>query len=297
MTGHIALTAPGIRVVIMPARGGKIAELSDLERGRDWLTSPAGTLDGPLRPGTAFTDGDMCGWDEMFPTIVACRYPGPCLGPAPELPDHGELWSAAWQVTQTGQRSVLLTVTGAALPYRFARRATVGPSSLRLDYRVQATGCEPLDALWAAHPQFRSEPGTRVVLPAGVDRVIDVTDRARPAPIRWLADGGRVADLPHGSGRKLYLDPGTRVGWAALADPGGARLELSWDPALVPYFGIWLDHQQYSREPCVCLEPATGFYDDLDVAAAGGHVMRLLPGQSARWSVRVTLSQDSGTPG
>jgi len=70
--------------------GAKLVSLVHKPAAHDWLLGPA---DRPFRPvpyGASFVDQDMSGWDEMFPTIEACPYPGegPYAGAA--LPDHGE---------------------------------------------------------------------------------------------------------------------------------------------------------------------------------------------------------------
>lgn len=289
----VVLTAAGIRVTCVPGRGGKLTSINDLDRDREWLVPPGGPLDGPVPPGLPFTDGDMCGWDEMVPTIIPCRYPGPGQ-PDLQLPDHGELWTLPWPVTQRDDRSLTLAVVGRVLPYRLERQATVTPSSLLLDYRLDAAGDEPLQLLWAAHPQFRCRSGTRIVMPAHVRAALDVTDPRRPQRIAWPGQGtDQVDKLPRGTGRKLVLDPGTQASWVSLVDPDGTALRLSWDCAQVPYLGLWLDHLRFSPTPCVVLEPTTGFYDDLALASASGRVMSLRPGQPIRWSLRVSLGTRS----
>ena len=291
--GAVRLSTPGIDVVLDAERGGRIVNLTDVVRDREWLVQPARTLADPAEPGTAFTDGDMSGWDEMFPTVLPCHYPTHRPDdPEVELPDHGELWTARWQVTERGDRSVVMTAQGDALPYRFTRRATVERSRLLLTYRVDVTGAVPLIALWAAHPQFRCEPGTRIILPKDVRTVLDVSDPAHPVRTPWPgALDGRVSALPATTGRKLYLEPDAAPRWARLVDPCGAALDLSWDGEPVSYLGLWLDHRRYSHEACVCLEPSTGFYDDLSLAAAQGRAMLVAPGAPARWSLLVRLDQ------
>lgn len=63
--------------VVVPEMGAKLVSLADKRSGLEWLAGPA---DRPFRPvpyGADFVQQDMSGWDEMFPTIVACAYPAP----------------------------------------------------------------------------------------------------------------------------------------------------------------------------------------------------------------------------
>ncbi|MBK8794940.1 MAG: hypothetical protein IPM07_00345 [Anaerolineales bacterium] len=72
-----ALESAQLRVVTIPALGAKVVSLLDKRSGREWLAGPG---DRPLRAiayGASFQEQDVSGWDEMFPTIVACAYPGP----------------------------------------------------------------------------------------------------------------------------------------------------------------------------------------------------------------------------
>ena len=67
-----------------------------------------GRLVRPAAYGATFVEQDMAGWDEMFPTILACAYPGPGPHHGAALPDHGEAWSLPWEVTQTAGEALML---------------------------------------------------------------------------------------------------------------------------------------------------------------------------------------------
>lgn len=79
-----------IRVELVPQLGGKLVSMIYKPTGKQWL------LDSGTRPleqpefGATFTDWDMSGWDECFPTIIACPSG---VDDHILLPDHGELWS------------------------------------------------------------------------------------------------------------------------------------------------------------------------------------------------------------
>lgn len=290
--GSIQVGSAAVSVTILPARGGKIASLLDKQSGREWLVQPARPLLEPLRYGSSFVAGDMCGWDEMLPTIIACRYPSADRIRRVHLPDHGELWACEWHVLERTSDSVLMAVEGRVLAYRLVRRITVTDATMRLDYRL--TTAEPLWLLWAAHPQFVCMRDTRIALPQQVHELLDVTVPDNPVQCSWPADSPDHPNaLPRGEGRKLYVAPDTSVDWAALVDNDYCWLRLSWDVRRVPYLGVWLDNHAYAGEPVVALEPSTGYYDDLERAHRMGKVPLIDPAGEFRWSIEATVASGS----
>jgi galactose mutarotase-like enzyme len=288
----VALRNRDLEVVVLPRRGAKIASLRHRPSGREWLEQPVGDLRDAPAYGSAFTDADMFGWDEMLPTITGSSYPDGKLRGA-VLPDHGEVWASPWETSTAGETMVCSTA-GRALPYRVRRTMCLEDARLQLEYELSTTGSEPLWLLWAAHPQFAVDGHrTRIVLPAEVRQLLDVWPSIEPRPVQWPSPGIESASgLPTGASRKLYALPDARIGTAGLVDADGPWLRLSWQPALVPYLGIWLDNGAYARHPVIALEPATGFYDDLARAVSNQRVSRVRPEQALRWSLEVSLGMD-----
>jgi galactose mutarotase-like enzyme len=270
----LRLASSELSVVVLPGHGAKIASVLQLSAGREWLAQPAGDLPAP-RYGASFVDAEMCGWDELLPTIDACVSPE--TGAA--LPDHGEVWALPWRIEDEGPDRLTTSVEGIALPYRLRRTLVAAGPSLRIAYELSAAS--RLSLLWAAHPQFAARPGTTVHLAAG--EVIE-TYPGPVATVPWSP--AAVTDLPRGTSRKLYVTPEVRAGSAELRDPDGTSLRLAWD---VPYVGIWLDHAQFAREPVVAIEPTTGFYDALDRASAAGRVSVVEPGRPLEWTLELTV--------
>ena len=272
-----------IAVTVVPRRGGKIASILDLTNGREWLEQPAGDYGPAPVYGGNFTAADVSGWDEMVPTIVSCEYEGV------SLPDHGEVWSGEWDV-ESGGGALVCRSAGRALPYSLTRKMAVEGPKLILDYSLANIGDEPLQLLWAAHPLFTvSDSGTSVVLPSDVDQIIDVL-ATPPRPEPWPNSSFEgVARMPPKSGRKFYVQPERRIRWAALLDGDRRWLRMAWDPEVVPYLGVWLDNCAYTRRPAIALEPSTGYYDDLSVAARLGRVSSVQAAQFLTWTVQVEV--------
>jgi galactose mutarotase-like enzyme len=285
----VALRSDDLEVVVLPRRGAKIASLRHRALRREWLEQPAGDLDHPPAYGSAFADADMFGWDEMLPTIDASSYPDGEHRGVP-LPDHGEVWALPWETRPAGETLVCST-GGRALPYRVTRTMRVQDARLQLEYELSATGTAPLWLLWAAHPQFAADTrSTRIVLPADVRQLLNVWPSLEPERVEWPSpELESTPGLPGGAGRKFYALPDAKIGSAGLIDADGSWLRLTWDPALVPYLGIWVDNGAYARHPVIALEPATGFYDDLARAVSNHRVPQVHPQRPLRWSLEVSL--------
>ncbi len=293
-----------IRVVTTPGIGAKIVSIVDKQADYEWLVAPANRAFQPLAYGTSFVAQDMSGWDEMLPTIDTCPYPVPGLFAGTALPDHGEIWALPWDTVALQPDAVALAVTGRGLPYQLTRTMrAITASVVRLEYEVRSTGSETLALLWAAHPQFTADAGTRIVLPPEVQTVYNVlqtdswgapgscyawpqalTRRGEPFALDHLSD-------PHRPGyRKFYVLPDQPVSCAALVQSSGMHwLRLSWDSGQIPYLGIWIDECSFNSVSTIALEPSTGFYDSLLRAWENQRVMRLSPDSCLCWYVDIEL--------
>lgn len=286
---EVTLVTDGIEVEIRPGLGGKISRLLDRRRGREWLVPTPGDAT-RAAPGSSFVESPLCGWDEMLPTILPCYYPAGDDRAGILLGDHGDAWTAGWDVTGQDERQAAMHADLTNLPLRLERLARVSGSTLRLDYTLSATGEETVLALWAAHPLFACMDQTRVVLPQEVREVLDVIEVRNQRPVAWPNGLDRVAGMPDGAGRKLYVPPTQRVASASLVDEDGSSLSMSWDPQRCPYLGLWLDNGYLSDGPMAALEPAIAFCDELALAAELGRTAEVRPGAPVTWWLEVSLA-------
>lgn len=294
-----------VRVVVAPDLGAKIVSLFDKRAECEWLVGPGARTLKKVEYGAEFVSQDMSGWDEMFPTIVACNYPAPGEGFGISLPDHGEVWPLTWAPEPAGRNEIRFSVTGRALQYRLWRTLSFSaPDILQLDYQVENLSQEAMPYLWSAHPQFESGGDLEIVLPRQVKEVCSTISaewgwgdpETRFAWPEALNLQGKKVPInlvgPRNlkSARKFFVLPDSPVSWAGLVRrPGQEWLRLEWDPGLVPYLGIWVDEGRISHESVVALEPMTGFYDSLAIAWEKELVSVLEPGATQTWSLSVAL--------
>ena len=313
VSGHpaIALRGEELEIVVVPAIGMKLTNLRR-RRGREWLWRSDQIPLALPRPEASFVEtADSGGWDECFPTVAPSPIPGAPAG-TPDLPDHGELWSAAWSSSVYEHADgVTLTATagGRLLPYEFQRDITLDPRepALRLRYRARNTGAAPFPWIWSAHPLFNVQPGTTLEVPtmrqARLDAVHGLAGPSRGDIVSWPdafggADGRFVMPAQGGWAVKLFGDVGT-AGRAVLTDPRrGERLELIVPPEQVPQVGVWINNRGWAppgRTPYfnLAVEPAIGAPDTLDDAVRDwGTAQMLAPGEERSWSVEVRLLEE-----
>jgi len=303
------LSTPELSVTTVPELGAKIVSLVDRRTGSEWLIGPAaGRKVGRVAYGGIWQEQNMAGWDEMFPTIIACKYPGAGPRHGTELPDHGEAWTLPWQeieADETGRHGLTLELQGRALRYRLRRTLDLpGSASLRMRYQLDNLEPEPLPYLWAAHPQFLCGAAGQVIFPAQVSEVINTI----PAEWGWGPPETRFAwrqalgldgepvrlDLTGPPtlkrGRKLFALPEAKPSWAAvLRQASGDWVRFEWDPQELPYLGLWVDEGAVNQQTVAAPEPMTAWYDDLELAFGKGKAQTVAPGGTHTWTLIVRL--------
>lgn len=306
----ISLRSAALEIIVVPSIGMKLTNLRR-PRGREWLWRSDQIPLALPAPGASYVEtADSGGWDECFPTVGACPLPGAPAG-APELPDHGELWSAAWSsAVHDGPEGTTLvsTAQGTRLPYAFTREITLDRQApvARFRYRLRHLGDAPFPWLWSSHPLLNVQAGTRLEVPGltqvKLDAVHGRADLARGDVVSWPgAIGGRNDAFVFGEdgawATKLFGDAGPE-GRMTLVDPRrGERLEMRVDPTEVPQVGIWINCAGWAppgRRPYynLALEPCIGAPDRLDDAVRDWRAApELLPGEERRWSMEVRLPE------
>ena len=282
-----------------------MSSLKSASTDREFLLQPP---DRPYRAaayGANFADYDTSGFDECCPTVSECKYPkGEFAGAT--MPDHGDLWSTAWQC-DIGDDELFFEAQGRSLPYVFRKYARLESDAIVLRYEIASTGSKEFAFLWSAHPLLAVQPGCRIVLPNEVSRVLVNWSREERLgkcgdscgwPVARTKDGDEVdlAELTTVNARtadKLFTSR-LSSGECALYYPyTDEALVFRVDPVLVPYLGIWIcqggwpspDHGHFT----VALEPCTGRPDSLREAINMGEGDALQPGQKKRWELRLEV--------
>ena len=302
--GHAELSAGGSRVVLIPELGGKIASLEIA--GRQWLWINASI---PFRtpvPGSSYIQhADSGGYDECFPTVAPCTLPASAGAFAGvDLQDHGELWSqrptVELQTRSDGQQATMVW-TGVKMPYRFTRIVRVDASgAVSMRYSARNTGDERLPFIWSSHPLLPLGDDTRLVLPEGEPVRVYRSERIEMggagAEHRWpnirtpkdSLDLSRPGAIGKRFACKLFFDS---VPGIAAIEEGGARLEVRFDHAEVPDFGLWINARGWSPSRIrtysnLAFEPCIGAPDTLSDALGGWRRAHWLDaGETLEWTL------------
>lgn len=270
-----AATVENLTVEWVPALGGKISSLR--WRGREWLLRPQPTFDWAA-PRRDYEIAGLCGWDEMFPTIVG-----------PRAPDHGEVWNHPWH--QSSDRAEEIGMTCTSVPARFARAVTVLTSDhVRLDYRVQSLATQPFAFLWAAHPLFAVSDADVVSIDGAPLHAV-----AGSPTLHEVRGGARIDELvEQDAAAKWWNDVDDRVSALRLTR-GDHEVSITVDAPVPVHFGLWADRSALAHADNVSLQPALGWHDDLERAMSTGTAPVLAVDETLEWSVHVRFhSVDSG---
>lgn len=278
-TEGVELESGYLKAVILPGRGCKLASLVNKETGFEFLTQPSEETLSPVYYGESYAPNGLFGMDDMFPTINATFYPvAPWKGTP--LPDHGELWTAEWDY-EFENEVLKATVRGIRLPYKFEKKIWFSQKrTLRMDYIITNETSYSMPFIWAAHPLFVMEKGTRVSLPAGAKTIVNTLNMNNR-----LGKTGAIHPWPETIDRfgnpydislvgqhdctcdKLYVREQMKKGEISLYHPvSNEELKMHFPVNKVPHIGLWINRRGYEDQFNVGPEPATGALDDLYVA-------------------------------
>lgn len=270
------LANPEVKIAVVPELGAKIISLKNARTGREWMWHPQGELElFHNSPGDDFSRSPLTGVDECLPTIQ------PCIWRGRKLPDHGEIWSAEWELDENAwQKGALKTSVRLEIsPFDFERTIELDGNTIQFSYRLTNRSGAPEQFLWAMHPLLRLEEGDRLVLPTST---------------RALCDGANWVDsvdsaVPEGNCSKLLAGPLTEGFSAIHNSKTGERFELEWSPAENNALGLWLTRGGWHGHDHFAIEPTNAGTEELSTAA-GRNWCGIVPGSGiATWRVRLRI--------
>ncbi len=109
----LQLDDDAVRLTVIPGWGGKVVEIFDRRRGREWLfENPAFSHERcaaclPAYGADYMGQFDLGGFDECFPTVGQCFYLGlePCIGAPDTLDTAVHHWSEYGELPAKGSQT------------------------------------------------------------------------------------------------------------------------------------------------------------------------------------------------
>jgi galactose mutarotase-like enzyme len=303
----ILLENDALRVTLVPEHGAKTASLVYKPRHKELLWQNQGESFRRTGYGASYLDGEFSGFDEMFPTISECVYETePWKGTV--APDHGEVWSLPWEAEVAGGE-LTLTVCGVRFPYRLSKTLRLDGACLQARYRVENLAPLPLEFIWAAHPLFDAAEGMELIVPAGMDAIVNSVPGSRLGgygerlsfPNARLRDGSRF-DLDRMPARnergyqKYFFQGRVPEGWCLLYAPDtGISVGMSFPRETVPYLGMWVNEGGFAGQYNIAPEPCTAAMDRPDLARMWGCGSALAPRERREWFLNIAV-REGGRP-
>jgi len=270
----------------LPDDGGRIAALRF--DGRDLLTAAPEPFVPPAEPPGRYETRPVYGYDDCFPSVDACTYPGRDRF---EVPDHGELIWLPWRVCVEEGR-LICQATCRLLPAVFRRTLRADGAALRWDYEIENASDEPLPCLHVPHALMPPQEITGLDLPD----CRAVHDESREGIPPWSGGDDPAAYLLAGKPgtANMLLLRGCERGRAEVAFRDGPVVEIAWPVELFPTLGIWWNKGGFpaekglGRRECA-LEPMPGPASSLATSHHAGQCLHAPPRGRLAWSITWTV--------
>ncbi len=279
----IQLVCGDLSVELLPEFGGRISSIVVKERN-EWIAQPKGPLV-TRAVGDKFIRPEVAGWDEMVPTTDACI----SLLDEQELPDHGEVWARSWDVVASNPCSATLRVQLTSRTLEFTRSTRLeemlpGQWNIQLHYQMKNTGSVAVPAFWSCHPLIDAEGVEKVT-------VASITPMIQTAPLTGdVSQTYLPRDLAPNTSAEFWCDPDSEIDGVEILRSNGERMTLGWKLSEIPYFGIFIDNQEFRPDPVISPQPAIAHKVSERSAQLAERITILDPGQVKSWTLNIALT-------
>jgi hypothetical protein len=261
--------------------GARIGRLS--YNGRELLTGEPREYCPPGPGFGAYESRPVYGYDDCFPTVVPCRFPGGEW----DIPDHGELCWLPWECTDL-PNGIRCLARSRNLPVQFVRTLLFEADRLVWDFEVRNEGREPVPFQHIMHPLVDPAEIIELDFP-GFRRVFDYAS----GEYIDMAGGEELARYllgqPKGSSSMLFVR-GLEDGYVGWKYRGGPWISCLFDVDLFPSLGIWWDPLGHppvdgARRSECAFEPTPGSVSSLASAFDEGECLEVMPDDVFHWRI------------
>ncbi len=292
----LAIDTGKITLLFLPDHGGRLISLID-RRGREWMASETGETYRGLTLDSVYIDADVCGMDDMFPTIDPEEAPvrgGVRNGVL--YNDHGEVARSRYGIARPENDQLDMHFTSSRLLYRFSKNVTATEEGAALiHYEIENLSAEPFPCLYAAHCMLAYAPGAEVLLPFPEGETVEMCfDEDAQYGVRGdrvpLTRAMLTAENEGGTGNayKFYFPEKTPVGEIRYR-VGEYELVMEYDAEKLPYVGVWMNNGRFKDHPCVTPEPCSLPFDKVSEAEKRGLSAVIPPHGTLEFDIRLSV--------
>jgi hypothetical protein len=272
-------------IQFLPEDGARIEVLK--YDGQDLLVSIPFIFKAPTRFFGEYETRPVYGYDDCFPTVDPCIYPGGDH----QCRDHGEI---CWQKWHTDvYDGGLIFSTDCPLPdVNFKRILTFEGNRLTWRFEVTSKSGERAFFLHVMHALMAPDKIIAVELPEY--RILfdetesEETGMKKPGEVVEYLLGIRPGSF------KMLLLKEIYDGVVKLTFINGQVLEIRFDYKLFPTLGIWWNNVGYPEEGCCrtecAFEPIPGTCSDLSKSFNDRAYLSVMPGEKTYWEVIWTIN-------
>jgi galactose mutarotase-like enzyme len=297
----IVLENSFLRLVVLPEAGARIWQITYKPINSDILWNNPGLTPSLQPPYASYDDNWSGGWDDLFPNDEAGLLAGM------RVPDHGELWTGAWEAVISQDEDIV------TLDLRFHTPITnfLAEKSLRLrrdscvlevHYKLTNQAQKALPFLWKLHPAFAVSARHRIDFPpmtAIREMDFEGTLGSAPPVFDWpyAETASGVLDLrnvPDASSRALHFFYGTGYteGWCGVTNRAtGLAAGLRFDPRVFSSCWLFATHGGWNDLNVAVLEPATGYPFRIESMIDAGRARVLAPGETLASTVLFSVRE------
>jgi len=286
-----------VRATVIPSLGGRMWELLDRVRGRQWIWHREEVPLAASPSGSTYDDVWAGGWEELFPNDAPADFEGRTL------PDHGEWWTTAWTVAEaTGgaEAVVRLVADTRILRASCVKEYRLTGDTVHVSYCIESREPEAFHFLFKQHLAIAVTPSCELALPGGRVSAVDPgfgTMLPGPGPFEWPLARGIDLDVdlsrvpaPSTEREFVYVTE-LPESWCGVDDvSAGASIRMRFDQRRMPFLWLFLSYGGWKDCYTTVLEPCTNMPKDLSEAVRTGQSARLNPGAVFQTSVAVTMS-------
>jgi hypothetical protein len=272
-----------------PDDGARISVLK--YAGHDLLTASPAAFKPPEKFYGEFETRPVFGYDDCFPSVDQCFYPGE------EFPirDHGELCWKKWEV-KTGMNRLICSTNCNKPEVTFKRILEFTGNELKWRFEVENRSAKKLVFLHVMHALFPLEKIQYIKIPA----FGNVMDEIKSVSTELKNTTELSADLlasQHGT-YKMLLAKEIKEGSVKLGFKNRLALTITFDKMLFPTIGVWWNNAGYPDETGLhrtecAFEPIPGTCSDLSKSFADGTYLSAEPGKILTWEITWSIENDN----